>query len=294
MSQPAPCLKTRCAVTGGPEAIALARTVHCGESQLIRVPEGMNLTCGDHVVINTKYGRDLARVLGPVAAENLSRWGEPTGIHRMAVAEDLERYEHNEKKAVKAAATCREMIEEHRLPMQLVSAHYVLDEPRLVFFFTAESRVDFRGLVRALVAEFHMRIELRQIGVRDESRIVGGLGVCGRVLCCHGITDKLKPVSIKMAKVQNLSLNSMKISGPCGRLLCCLEYEYDFYRDAKRGLPHEGSRVRYEDVMFRITEVNVLTGKVRMEGDGRVVEMAPDRFYQDTKSQRWMVSPEAT
>jgi len=268
--------------------------VHCGETQLVRIPEGLSVTCGDHVVIGTKYGRDLARILGPVVQENLGKWGEPTVVHRLAVDEDLERYEHNQRKAVQAETTCKNMIEEHGLPMQLVSAHFVLDEPRLVFFFTAESRVDFRALVRALVAEFHLRIELRQIGVRDESRIVGGLGVCGRVLCCHGITDKLKPVSIKMAKVQNLSLNSMKISGPCGRLLCCLEYEYDFYREEKKGLPHEGTRVRYDETNFRITEVNVLTRRVRLEGDGRVMEFPVDSFYQDEKSQRWMVRSEPT
>lgn len=292
MTLPAPGGPCRCRLSA--DDIGLARTMHCGESQLIRVPDGMDLSCGDHIVINTKYGRDLARVLGPVSPENRNRWGDPTSVHRLAVKEDLDRYEHNERKAEQAASICREMIREHRLPMQLVSAHYVLDEPRLVFFFTAESRVDFRGLVKALVAEFHLRIELRQIGVRDESRLVGGLGVCGRVLCCHGITDKLKPVSIKMAKVQNLSLNSMKISGPCGRLLCCLEYEYDFYREEKRGLPREGARVKYDETLFRITEVNVMTGRIRMEGDGRVMEIPSSRFYQDKKSQRWMVSSEST
>ena len=290
MSLPAPRPHVRCTITGGAGEIALARTVHCGETQLARVPDGMELSCGDYVVIATKYGRDLARILGPVSPENRDRWGDTTAVHRKAVKEDLDRYEHNAAKAEEAAKTCRAMIAEHWLPMQLVSAHYVLDEPRLVFFFTAESRVDFRGLVKDLVAEFHLRIELRQIGVRDESRLVGGLGVCGRVLCCHGITDKLKPVSIKMAKVQNLSLNSMKISGPCGRLLCCLEYEYDFYREEKRGLPREGSRVQFEDTLFRITDVNVLTRKIRVEGDGRVMELPIDRFYQDKKSQRWMVS----
>ncbi len=294
MSLPASRTHVPCTITGGADEIALARTVHCGETQLARVPDGMELSCGDYVVIATKYGRDLARILGTVAPENRGRWADTTSVHRKAVQEDLDRYEHNEEKAKEAAKTCRAMIAEQRLPMQLVSAHYILDEPRLVFFFTADSRVDFRGLVKDLVAKFHLRIELRQIGVRDESRLVGGLGVCGRVLCCHGITDKLKPVSIKMAKVQNLSLNSMKISGPCGRLLCCLEYEYDFYREAKRGLPREGSRVKFEETLFRITEVNVLTHKVRVEGDGRVMELAIDRFYQDEKSQRWMVSEEPT
>jgi len=294
MSLPAPRTHVRCTITGGADQIALARTVHCGETQLARVPTGMEISCGDYVVIVTKYGRDLARMLGPVSEGNRDRWGEPTSVHRIADKEDLDRYEENEEKAKVASETCRAMIGDRRLPMQLVSAHYVLDEPRLVFFFTADSRVDFRGLVKDLVAEFHIRIELRQIGVRDESRLVGGLGVCGRVLCCHGITDKLKPVSIKMAKVQNLSLNSMKISGPCGRLLCCLEYEYDFYREEKRGLPREGSRVKFDEILFRITEVNVLTRKVRVEGDGRVMELAIDRFYQDEKTQRWMVSDEVT
>jgi len=294
MPLPAPPKHCRCTVTGGPDAVALARAVACGETQLVQVPEGMELSCGDFVVISTKYGRDLARVLGTVAAENRDRWGEVTAVHRIAVQEDLDRYEHNERKALEAETVCRERIREHKLPMQLVSAHYVLDEPRLVFFFTADSRVDFRGLVKDLVAQFHLRIELRQIGVRDESRLLGGLGVCGRVLCCHGITDKLKPVSIKMAKVQNLSLNSMKISGPCGRLLCCLEYEYDFYRQEKRGLPHEGSRVKFEDALFRITEVNILTRKIRIEGDGRVIELPLDRFYQDSQTQRWMVGTEPT
>jgi cell fate regulator YaaT (PSP1 superfamily) len=249
----------------------------------------MTLLCGDYVVVPTKYGRDLARVLGPVSPENRSFWGEPSNVHRLAVDEDLERYERNEGKAQDALRVCREKIEHHRLPMSLVSAHYVLDEPRLVFFFTAESRVDFRELVKDLVAEFHLRIELRQIGVRDEARLIGGLGVCGRVLCCHGITDKLKPVSIKMAKVQNLSLNSMKISGPCGRLLCCLEYEFDFYREEKRGLPHEGSRVKHDGTLFRVTEVNVLKQRIRLEGDGRVLEFPPDRIVHDSGSQKWVV-----
>jgi cell fate regulator YaaT (PSP1 superfamily) len=210
-------------------------------------------------------------------------------LHRVATEDDIEKDAQNRLNADRAIAVCREKIEQHQLPMNLVSAHYVLDEPRLVFFFTADSRVDFRDLVKDLVAEFHLRIELRQIGVRDESRIVGGLGVCGRVLCCHGITDKLKPVSIKMAKVQNLSLNSMKISGPCGRLLCCLEYEFDFYKEEKRGLPNVGTRVKFEDTLFRITDVNVLTQRIRIEGDDRVLDLPTEQFHLDSDSQRWTI-----
>jgi cell fate regulator YaaT (PSP1 superfamily) len=222
-----------------------------------------------------------------------SDYGDIVGLHRVAVAEDLERYRRNEERAHDALAICREKVAEHRLAMELVSAHYVLDEPRLVFFFTAESRVDFRELVKDLVREFQLRIELRQIGVRDEARMVGGLGVCGRVLCCNGVSDRLKAVSIKMAKVQGLSLNSMKISGPCGRLLCCLEYEYDFYREEKRGLPNVGARVKHDGTLFRITEVNVLTGKIRIEGDGRMLTLPTSRIYQDPKTQRWTVDDTA-
>ena len=284
----APCAH-KFSVVGGDGVVVLVRLMQTRETLLCRVAEGITLTCSDHVVVPTRYGRDLARVVGPVSEENLDQYGELVALHRVAVPEDLERYRANEKRARDALATCRERVDRHGLPMVLVSAHYVLDEPRLVFFFTAESRVDFRDLVRDLVQEFRLRIELRQIGVRDESRMVGGLGVCGRVLCCNGISDRLKAVSIKMAKVQGLSLNSMKISGPCGRLLCCLEYEYDFYREEKRGLPNVGARVRHEDVSFRITEVNVLTGGIRLEGDGRVLTVPVDQVYQDPKTQRWML-----
>ena len=127
-----------------------------------------------------------------------------------------------------------------------------------------------------------MRIELRQIGVLDESRITGGLGVCGRPFCCHAVSDKLRPVSIKMAKDQNLSLNSMKISGQCGRLLCCLSYEYDWYNEMRKKLPNEGIRIRYDGTEFRITEVNPLTSMVKMLGDdGRLLEVNAKRFYKD-------------
>ena len=175
--------------------------------------------------------------------------------------------------------------------MRLVSAHYMLDNSRLLFFFSSESRVDFRGLVRDLVNEFRVRIELRQIGVRDETRLLGGLGVCGRELCCASLSDKLKPVSIKMAKVQNLSLNSMKISGPCGRLLCCLEYEFDFYKEEKATLPPQGARVRYDGAQFKITEVNVLTRRVRLEGgEGRVLELPCASLYYCRERERWQVT----
>jgi cell fate regulator YaaT (PSP1 superfamily) len=243
------------------------------------------------VVAPTRYGRDLCELQGlvkdpgPVGRDDLVR------IERIATAEDLRKSDANRERERKAFELCRQKISSRNLPMKLVSAHYLLEEPKVLFYFSAEARVDFRELVKDLVSVFKMRIELRQIGVRDEARVTGGCGVCGRVLCCHGVTDKLVPVSIKMAKDQNLSLNSMKISGPCGRLLCCLAYEYGFYRDARRELPNEGARFQYDGTLFRVVEVNPLAGKVKMAGeDGRVLDMSAARFaYSEGK---WQVREE--
>jgi len=243
------------------------------------------------VVAPTRYGRDLCELQGEVVAPGPIGRDELVRIERVATPEDLRKAEANRERERKAFDLCRQKIAARNLPMKLVSAHYLLEEPKVLFYFSAESRVDFRELVKDLVSVFKMRIELRQIGVRDEARVTGGCGVCGRVLCCHGVTDKLTPVSIKMAKDQNLSLNSMKISGPCGRLLCCLAYEYGFYRDARRELPNEGARFQYDGTLFRVIEVNPLAGKVKMAGeDGRLLDMPAARFTYSEG--RWQVREE--
>jgi len=212
-------------------------------------------------------------------------------VIRVANEQDLKRYEENRVKELEAFELCRKKIKQHKLEMKLVSAHYLQGESKVLFFFTADSRVDFRELVKDLVSVFKMRIELRQIGVRDESRVLGGLAVCGRDYCCHGITDKLKPVSIKMAKEQNLSLNSMKISGPCGRLLCCLSYEFDFYRREKKNLPSEGSRMKIQDEMFKITEVNILSKKIYLSSrDGRVLVVPFDKVSYNSGRKQWDIA----
>lgn len=215
---------------------------------------------------------------------------DPVRIERVATERDLERYQQNCEKETEAYAICKEKIEQHGLDMKLVSAHYLLGEPKVLFFFTADARVDFRELVKDLVAIFRMRIELRQIGVRDESRVVGGLAVCGRDYCCHGITDRLNPVSIKMAKEQNLSLNSMKISGPCGRLLCCLSYEYEFYRDEKKKHPSEGSRLKVGNDVLKITEVNILSRKISLAAqDGRLLTVPFDKVSFNQETDKWEI-----
>ncbi len=249
------------------------------------------IPCHSLVVAPTKYGRDLAEVLGVVRDLSVVNADELVLIERPVTVDDYRRYLDNLDREKEAFNKCRDRIEAHRLPMKLVSAHCLLEDSKILFFFTAESRVDFRDLVKDLVGVFHARIELRQIGVRDEARVTGGCGVCGRILCCHGLSDKLNPVSIKMAKDQNLSLNSLKISGPCGRLLCCLSYEHQFYRDARRELPNEGTRFTYDGTLFKVIEVNVLSNKIRIAGeDGRLLDMEAARLkYLDG---HWTITPE--
>ena len=269
---------------------ALVKILYSYETELCVGPEDRELHVGDFVVVPTRYGSDLARVLGPVKPSNVRNWKESVEIERVAIDEDIAQFNENREKSEEAFAHCLQKIHAHHLDMKLVSAHYMLDGSRLLFFFTADDRVDFRELVKDLVSVFHVRIELRQIGVRDDSRVLGGVGVCGRTLCCHGVTDRLKPVSIKMAKVQNLALNSMKISGPCGRLLCCLAYEYDVYRDARAELPSEGTRIPYEETVFRLVELNVLTKSAKLVSrDGRYLTCSTDQFTYDADNSRWRI-----
>ena len=203
-------------------------------------------------------------------------------VERRANDEDLSKFADLTSREDEAFKIFKEKVTEHGLDMKLVAVHFLLEESKALFFFSSENRVDFRELVKDLVSVFKMRIELRQIGVRDESRITGGLGVCGRPYCCHSIRDKLPSVSIKMAKEQNLSLNSTKISGQCGRLLCCLSYEYNWYAEARKKLPNEGLHIYYDDSDFKIIDVNPVKQIVRMlSDDGRLLEIPASRFVRE-------------
>ena len=263
------------------------KVLYSSATESCEAPVSLQPAIGDTVVISTRYGNELGKVLGR-DSEAPGAVGETRTLVRIASHADLARVEENDMKQERAFEMCRDKIAQHGLDMKLVSAHYLLDEQKILFFFTAESRVDFRELVKDLVAVFKMRIELRQIGVRDEARVVGGVGICGRALCCNAITDKLRPVSIKMAKEQNLTLNSMKISGPCGRLLCCLSYEFDVYREARQTLPTMGTRVQFEGEEFRVTEMNVLARRVRFQSEsGRVIDVGFDSMSRTPKTQAW-------
>ncbi len=263
------------------------KVLYSSSTEFCEATPGLDVKVGDMVVVSTRYGNELGRILGR-ETDPSAVTSELRAIHRLAAQNDLLRFEENDSREDRAFEVCREKIEARGLAMKLVSAHYILDEQKILFFFTAENRVDFRELVKDLVTVFRTRIELRQIGVRDEARVVGGLGICGRALCCNSVTDRLRPVSIKMAKEQNLTLNSMKISGPCGRLLCCLSYEFDVYKDARQAIPGMGTRVRFDGEEFRVTDMNVLTRRLRFQGEGgRVLDVGFDSVSRDPRTQTW-------
>ena len=159
---------------------------------------------------------------------------------------------------------CQEKVDKHGLVMKLIDVEYTFDNSKIIFYFTADGRVDFRELVKDLAGVFKMRIELRQIGVRDEAKMMGGIGSCGRSLCCNSWLADFEPVSIKMAKVQNLSLNPAKISGICGRLMCCLKYENDIYMELRRGMPEPGEKIKTPDGLAKVVETNILENKIRV------------------------------
>ena len=233
-------------------------------------PNGVQMPVGEKVIVETARGIEC----GEVALSN--REIEDEGIVkplktviRVANKEDLKRIEDNKAKEKKAFRLCLEKIEKHKLEMKLVDVEYTFDNNKILFYFTADGRVDFRELVKDLASVFKTRIELRQIGVRDEAKMLGGLGICGRPFCCCSFLGEFQPVSIKMAKEQGLSLNPTKISGTCGRLMCCLKYEQEAYEDLLRTTPKVGALVGTADGKGKVVEVNLLSGlvKVRLDAD---------------------------
>jgi len=195
-------------------------------------------------------------------------------VLRIVTDADLKQIQDNRKKAQDASVTCSKKIEEHKLDMKLVGAEYAFDRSKILFYFTAEGRVDFRELVKELAKIFKARIELRQIGVRDEAKILGGFGPCGKELCCCKFLKDFEPVTIRMAKDQNLPLNPPKISGLCGRLMCCLSFEHKHYKEMCKGLPREGERVETPEGKGKVISINILKRKasVLLE-DGKLVEV---------------------
>jgi len=237
--------------------------------------QGLEVKEGDYVIIEHDRGLDYGQIVSPKDATVDTKSKEPIKkIVRLANDSDLRQIEDNRAKAKEAFNTCVKKIEEHKLEMKLVRAEYSFDRTKIIFYFTASGRVDFRNLVKDLAKIFKARIELRQIGVRDEAKLFGGFGPCGRELCCAKFLKDFEPVTIKMAKEEGLPLNPPKISGLCGRLMCCLYFEYETYKILSKGLPREGERIHTAQGKGKVVSVNVFkrTATVDLE-DGTQIEM---------------------
>ncbi len=224
-------------------------------------PDGKKYGVGDIIVVTTAKGTECGKVTAANHSVDDSLVIKPLKkVVRLADEKDRAKLNANLEKAKKAFAFCEERVAFHNLDMKLVDVEVAFDSGKMTFCFTSDNRVDFRELVKDLAAEYHTRIELRQIGVRDEAKMLGGLGICGQPFCCTRFLDDFQPVSIKMAKEQGLSLNPTKISGSCGRLMCCLKYEQDAYEDLNRRTPRVGSTVKTPDGIGTVTDVNLLRG----------------------------------
>ena len=229
-------------------------------------PAGTTYHAGDHVIMDTARGPEYGIVAAgnhPISTREVV--SPLRSVLRLATEADEKTVEENRAKERRAYEVCLQKIEQHGLDMQLVSAEYAFDGSKILFFFTADERVDFRELVKNLASVFHTRIELRQIGVRDKARMIGGLGTCGRPFCCASFLEDFQPVSIKMAKTQNLSLNPTKISGTCGRLMCCLKYEQEAYEDLLRRTPKDESFVDTPEGRGTVVAIHLLRQQVRVQ-----------------------------
>ncbi|MCQ2749609.1 MAG: stage 0 sporulation protein [Clostridia bacterium] len=251
--------------------------------------EDYRVAVGSHVIIQTPLGLEFAKVI-MIDKDDSEKRNEASEIVRIATKQDEDKNAENLNKEEDARKVFIEKVNSFGLEMKLIGVRYLFDASKILFYFTAEGRVDFRELVKDLAAKYKVRIELRQIGVRDETKMLGGIGVCGRGLCCATVLDNFRSVSINMAKEQNISLNPTKISGACGRLMCCLEYENEGYVSANKELPRLGDLVKTEDGKGTVVSVNTLKGLVRVsldkqgdfkkEKDEDIIKVADIREYE--------------
>ncbi len=231
-------------------------------------PDGLDIPLGESVIVETARGIECGEVVIAEREIDESEFSSPIKpVIRIASSQDFDVIEKNKKREQDAFKICEEKIKKHDLKMNLIDVECTFDNNKILFYFTAESRIDFRELVKDLASVFRTRIELRQIGVRDEAKKLGGLGICGQPFCCSRFLGEFQPVSIKMAKEQSLSLNPTKISGTCGRLMCCLKYEQESYEELLKITPKVGAVVKTADGRGVVEEVNLLTGKLRVKMD---------------------------
>jgi cell fate regulator YaaT (PSP1 superfamily) len=242
----------------------------------------LELAKGDYIVVETERGVGVGQLVKPPVEKDAGETGALTLVMRKATPDDMATVALISQKEQEAYRFCVNRIIERNMPMKLVRVEYQFDSSKAVFFFTADGRVDFRDLVKDLAHTFHTRIEMRQIGVRDEAKMTGGIGICGRELCCSSFLREFQPVSVKMAKEQNLALNPNKISGQCGRLLCCLDYEYETYCCLRKNFPKSGKRVRTVNAVGVVDKVNILTGNITLKlDDNKIVVIKRDEILGD-------------
>lgn len=252
-------------------------------------PADLQLDLGSDVIVETSRGLEYGKiVIAPREVEEKNLVSPLKPIIRTATKEDKVKYIENKEKTKDAFSVCEKKIKEHSLDMFLIDCEYTFDRNKLIFYFTADGRIDFRELVKDLASIFKTRIELRQIGVRDEAKILNAIGPCGRELCCSTWIGEFMPVSIKMAKEQGLSLNPAKISGVCGRLFCCLKYEADGYSKAIKKLPSQGSLVKdkFDNRKARVVDVNNLLETIKVEYEDKTVGVLSEGDYQVIKSNK--------
>ncbi len=227
-------------------------------------PDDLDIKQGTNVIVETARGLEFGNVTADIKEVPETQIIMPLKkVIRIADQKDETQYEENTHKKARAIELCLEKVAKHKLEMKLIDVEYTFDNSKIIFYFTSDGRVDFRELVKDLASVFKMRIELRQIGVRDESKMMGGIGSCGKGLCCNTWLPDFEPVSIKMAKVQNLSLNPTKISGVCGRLMCCLKYENDIYLDLRRGMPEHGEKIKTVNGTAVVMDVKILENLIK-------------------------------
>ena len=243
-------------------------------------PKGLTLEVGQKVIVETVRGLEIGDVvIANRMVEEEKCYMPLSPVIRAATPEDIKKDEENERKEKEALKICEEKVRKRNPEMTLIDAEYTFDNSKIIFNFVAEGRVDFRELLKDLAAAFKTRIELRQIGVRDETKVVGGLGMCGRKVCCSQFLSEFSPVSVKMAKDQSLSTNPQKISGACGKLICCLNFEQNAYEDAYKTMPRVGQQVKTPDGDGVVTESNILVEKVRVkfDSDGQITQKVYDK-----------------
>jgi cell fate regulator YaaT (PSP1 superfamily) len=248
---------------------------------------GFTLKERDIVVVETERGPELGFVARTPLEQNPKNFKTLKKVLRSADQQDMQQGQRNLIREREARKVCLAKIQEHKLPMKLIGVESFLDGSKIIFYFVSEGRVDFRALVKDLASAFKTRIEMRQVGVRNEAKMIGGLGTCGREFCCCAFLKEFEPVSVKMAKEQNLALNPQKISGACGRLMCCLAYEVDTYSELKKDLPKVGKRVVTPQGPGKVSQQNIINQAVKVAlDDGKEVEVALDEIREESFFER--------